>query len=65
MDFNFLTLNKMSNTTYQLTKDEKLVMETQAVDAERAIDYFYLDYPEMFTEQGYSVKIKRKEKEGV
>ena len=55
----------MSQTTYQLTKDEKIVMETQALDAERAIDYFYLDHPEMFTEQGYSVKIKRKEKEGV
>lgn len=55
----------MSNTTYLLTKDEKIVMETQAVDAERAIDYFYLDYPQMFTEQGYSVRIKKKEKEGV
>lgn len=65
MDFNFLTFNKMSNTTYLLTKDEKIVMETQAVDAERAIDYFYLDYPQMFTEQGYSVRIKKKEKEGV
>jgi hypothetical protein len=55
----------MSHVTYQLSKDDEIIMETQAVDAERAIDYFYLDYPEMFTEDGFSVKIKKKEKERV
>ena len=55
----------MSHVTYQLSKDDEIIMETQAIDAERAIDYFYLDHPQMFTEQGYSVRIKKKEKEGV
>lgn len=55
----------MSHVTYQLEKDDEIVMETQAVDAERAIDYFYLDYPEMFTQEGFSVKIKKTEKERV
>ena len=60
----YLKIKKMSHVTYQLAKDDEIIMETQAVDAEKAIDYFYLDFPQMFTEDGFSVKIKKKEKEG-
>lgn len=52
---------QLSSPTYQLIKDETVLMETDAINAEHAIDTFYLQYPQMFTEQGYEVKVKKLE----
>ena len=34
----------MSYQTYTLTKDDELILETQAATVDRAIDYFAIDY---------------------
>jgi len=48
----------MSQTTYQLIKGEKIVMETQSISAEHALEYFALFKPKVFTSQKYRVGIK-------
>jgi len=48
----------MSQTTYQLIKDEKIVMETQSISAEHALEYFALFKPKVFTSRKYRVGIK-------
>lgn len=52
---------QLSSPTYQLIKDENVLMETEAINAEHAIDTFYLQHPEMFTDSGYEVKVKKLE----
>jgi isocitrate dehydrogenase len=48
----------MSQTTYQLIKDEKIVMETQSISAEHTLKYFALFKPKVFTSRKYRVGIK-------
>jgi hypothetical protein len=46
----------MSYQTYTLIKDDELILETQAATVDRAIDYFAIDYPQIFSvKSGYSV----------
>lgn len=53
----------MSYQTYTLIKDDELILETQAATVDRAIDYFAIDYPQIFSvKSGYSVGLKRKDK---
>lgn len=48
----------MSQTTYQLIKGEKIVMETQSISAEHALEYFALFKPKVFTTKKYRLGIK-------
>ena len=53
----------MSYQTYTLTKNDELVLETEAATIDRAIDYFAIDYPQIFSkDSGYYVGLKQKEK---
>jgi hypothetical protein len=53
----------MSYQTYTLTKDDELILETQAATVDRAIDYFAIDYPQIFSvKSGYSVGLKQRDK---
>lgn len=45
--------------TYQLLKNGEVIMEEQTINAERAIELFYLEHPEIFKHTGYEVKVKK------
>lgn len=48
----------MTQTTYQLYKNDEVVMETQSISAEHALDYFGQFKPKVFTSRKYRVGIK-------
>lgn len=53
------TKNKMSHKTYILKKNDTLVMETQAVTVDRALDYFIETDPDVYNNfSQYSIGIK-------
>ena len=53
------TKNKM-HQTYLLKKNDEVVMETQAVTAERAFDYFMETQPDVYENfSQYSISIKQ------
>ena len=43
--------------TYQLIKENEVVMETQAATFDRAIDYFYDIYPQAYSNSDYTFKV--------
>lgn len=51
----------MSHQTYQLKKDDKIIMETQSVTVERAVDYFIDIHPDFYDNfKEYNIVIKPK-----
>ena len=50
-------MTNFNSTTYQLLKDDKVLMEVTATCVERAQDYFYDEMPESYS-VGYTITPK-------
>jgi len=50
-------MNLVNYRTYQLIKENEVVMETQAATFDRAIDYFYDIHPQAYSNSDYTFKV--------
>ena len=49
-------MSPVNHRTYQLVKGEEIIMETQAATLDRAIDYFFDQHPEAYTDSTYQFR---------
>lgn len=47
---------RVNNRTYQLLKENQVIMETQCSSFDRAIDEFFESYPDAYGDKRYSFK---------
>ena len=47
---------QVNNRTYQLLKENQVIMETQCSSFDRAIDEFFESYPDAYGDKKYSFK---------
>ena len=49
-------MNLVNHRTYQLVNGDEIIMENQAATLDRAIDYFFDQYPEAYSDSEYQFK---------
>jgi hypothetical protein len=49
-------MSPVNNRTYQLLKENKVIMETQCSSFDRAIDEFFESHPEAYGDKSYTFK---------
>ena len=49
-------MSQVNHRTYQLLKEDEVIMETQAATLDRAIDYFIDEHPEAYSNNSYQFK---------
>jgi len=54
---NFLKMTQVNYRTYQLLKENVVVLETEAATFERAVDYFCDIHPNAYTDTTYKFKV--------
>jgi hypothetical protein len=52
-------MNQVNYRTYQLLKEGKVILETEAATFDRAIDYFLVSYPDAYVSSDYTFKYVR------
>lgn len=56
-------MGQVNYRTYQLVKENEIIMETQAATLDRAVDYFFDEYPEAYSDSSYQFKYVKKSHE--
>lgn len=57
---NSMKMTQVNNRTYQLLKENKVVLETDAATFDRAFDYFCEIHPSAYTDKTYSFRTAKK-----
>lgn len=52
-------MSQVNYRTYQLLKEDEIIMETQAATFDRAVDYFCDIYPEAYMCKDYSFRMSK------
>jgi len=50
-------MNRVNYRTYQLLKEDKLILETEAATFDRAVDYFCDIHPNAYMDNSYTFKV--------
>jgi hypothetical protein len=52
-------MTKVNYRTYQLIKEDKVLIETESATFDRAVDYFFDVYPQAYSDPSYTFKIAK------
>jgi len=52
-------MSPVNHRTYQLLKENEVIMETESATFDRAVDYFCDIYPQAYSDPSYSFKMTK------
>jgi len=52
-------MSPVNYRTYQLLKENKIIMETESATFDRAVDYFCDIYPQAYSDPSYSFRMTK------